>query len=79
MQNDINTSGHTQWFFFQTKNTRKGQTVKFNIMNYAKADSLFNFGMKVTVYSEKRQQQENVGWYKSGERISYFCNGIKKD
>ena len=24
MQNDINTSGHTQWFFFRTQNTRKG-------------------------------------------------------
>ena len=24
MQNDINTSGHTQWFYFQVKNTRKG-------------------------------------------------------
>ena len=24
MQNDINTNGHTQWFFFQVKNTTKG-------------------------------------------------------
>ena len=24
MQNDINTQGHTQWFFFQVKNTRAG-------------------------------------------------------
>ena len=51
MQNDINTNGHTQWFFFQVKNTRKNNTVKFNIMNFTKPDSLFNFGMKVCIYS----------------------------
>ena len=53
MQNDINTTGHTQWFYFQVKNTRKNMSVKFNIMNYTKADSLFNYGMKVSIYSEK--------------------------
>jgi hypothetical protein len=52
MQNDINTQGHTQWFFFQVKNARAGQKVKFNIMNFSKPDSLFNYGMKVTMYSE---------------------------
>ena len=51
LQNDINTNGHTQWFFFQVKNTRKNNTVKFNIMNFTKPDSLFNFGMKVCIYS----------------------------
>lgn len=34
MQNDINTQGHTQWFYFRVQNTRKGQSVKFNILNY---------------------------------------------
>ena len=31
MQNDINSKGHTQWFFFRVENTRKGHSVKFNI------------------------------------------------
>lgn len=53
MQNDINTNGHTQWFFYQVKNTTKGMTVQFNINNFTKPDSLFNFGMKVSIYSEK--------------------------
>ena len=78
MQNDINTSGHTQWFYFQVKNTRKGQSVTFNIMNFTKPDSLFNFGMKVSVYSETMAEQ-GTGWFKGGERISYFGNGIRKD
>ena len=54
MQNDINTNGHTQWFYFQVKNTSKGHTVKFNIMNFTKSDSLFNYGMKVSVYSQAK-------------------------
>ena len=24
LQNDINTNGHTQWYFFRVSNTRKG-------------------------------------------------------
>ena len=53
MQNDINTSGHTQWLFFQVKNTRKNMNVQFNVMNFTKPDSLFNYGMKISIYSEK--------------------------
>ena len=79
MQNDINTNGHTQWFYYQVKNTRKNQTVTFKIMNFTKPDSLFNYGMKVSVYSDKRAENEDLGWHKGGERISYYGNGIKKD
>lgn len=79
MQNDINTNGHTQWFYYQVKNTRKNLNVTFKIMNFTKPDSLFNYGMKVSIYSEKRAENENVGWHKGGERISYYGNGIKKD
>ena len=49
-------------------------------MNFTKADSLFNYGMKVSIYSEKRANSENgTGWTKGGESISYYANGIKKD
>ena len=33
LQNDINTKGNTQWFFFSVGNTVKDRTVKFNIVN----------------------------------------------
>jgi len=33
LQNDINTKGHTQWFYFSVANTRKGASIKFNIIN----------------------------------------------
>ena len=54
-------------------------------MNFTKPDSLFNFGMKVSVYSEKMAQGTNEdgsngrGWYRGCDRISYYGNGIKKD
>jgi hypothetical protein len=81
MQNDINTNGHTQWFYFQVKNTRKNSVVKFNILNFTKQDSLFNYGMKVSIYSTAKASSEGnpSGWFKGGERISYYANGIKKD
>lgn len=53
LQNDVNTVGHTQWFFFRVQNTKKDLEVQFNILNLAKPDSLFNHGMKPLIYSEK--------------------------
>lgn len=53
LQNDVNTVGHTQWFFFRVQNTTKDLKVQFNILNLAKSDSLFNHGMKPLIYSEK--------------------------
>jgi len=79
MQNDVNTQGHTQWFFFQVRNTRAKNKVRFNILNYSKPDSLFNYGMKVSVYSEKKAQEKQEGWHKDGNEISYYQNGIRKD
>ena len=34
MQNDINTEGYTQWFYFRVTNTKACSSVKFNILNF---------------------------------------------
>ena len=60
-------------------NTRANQKVKFNILNYSKQDSLFNYGMKVSIYSERQAETQKVGWHKGGEDISYSSNDIRKD
>lgn len=52
LQNDINTNGHTQWFFFRVSNTSKDLSVKFNILNLAKPDSLYNEGMRMLSFSQ---------------------------
>ena len=58
---------------------RKGQNVKFNILNLAKNDSLYNYGMKVLSYSNQLKQKEKVGWHRVGENLSYYQNGFKRD
>lgn len=35
--------------------------------------------MKVSVYSDKKSEEEKIGWHKDGEDIRYFQNGIRKD
>ena len=42
LQNDINTNGHTQWFYFKVmSNFKKKETVKFRIVNLYKSKSLY--------------------------------------
>ena len=73
LQNDINTNGHTQWFFFRVTNTYRGRTVKFNILNLAKPDSLYNYGMRILSYSVcSRQGDEELGWHRIGKDINYY-------
>ena len=80
LQNDINTNGHTQWFFFRVSNTFKGQTVKFNILNLAKPDSLYNFGMRILSYSVcSRQGDQELGWHRVGKDIDYSQNTLKRE
>jgi|JI6StandDraft_1071083.scaffolds.fasta_scaffold24135_2 hypothetical protein len=53
IDNDINTSGFTQWFFFKVE-VDKACKLRFNILNFRKRSSLFQRGMKVCVYSRRR-------------------------
>lgn len=50
-------------------------------MNFTKSDSLFNYGMKVSIYSQTKADalSNPIGWHKGGEKISYYSNGIKRD
>ena len=54
LQNDINTRGNNQWFFFRVRNVQRNRTIRFSIVNLIKSDSLFNYGMKPTVFSKVR-------------------------
>ena len=40
---------------------------------------MFNYGMKVTVYSEKKSDKDQTGWHRSCSDIAYFQNQIRKD
>eukprot|EP00948_MAST-09A_sp_MAST-9A-sp1_P003717 g3717.t1 len=74
---DINTRGHTQWYYFQVRNTRKGVKYKFNMINLLKPDSLYNQGMRPVLYSEK-EALRGIGWRRYGTEICYYQNHIKR-
>ena len=40
---------------------------------------MFNYGMKITIYSERKADEEQVGWYRGGQDISYFRNNMRKE
>jgi hypothetical protein len=82
---DINTRGHTQWFYFSVSNTRKGTPIKFNLINMYKGDSLYNRGMRPLMYSEFDSSEEGekitgekVGWRRCGTDVCYYQNHIKR-
>jgi len=54
-KNDTYTQGHIQWYFFSAK-ANKTCRVRFNITNMMKSDSLYNYGMKPTIYSTQAQR-----------------------
>lgn len=79
LQNDINSKGHTQWYFFRLQNTSKNLTVRFNLLNFVKPDSLYNHGMRVLIYSVMENSETDKGWFRGGEDIMYYPNGVKRE
>ncbi len=73
LKSDYGNEKYTNWFFFRVYNTRKNKKYKFFIKNMNKANSLFNRGMKLMIYSEKMNM-----FFRGGEKIVYYCNFIKK-
>jgi hypothetical protein len=69
---DINTRGHTQWFYFSVSNTRHNVPYKFNIINMVKSDSLYQDGMQPLVFSEKDSVAHGKMWKRNGSNISYY-------
>ena len=70
---DINTQGHTQWYYFAVRN-KSSCTVTFAIQNLVKYDSLYLNGMQPLVYSKNKEGSEGVRWHRAGTRISYVKN-----
>ena len=79
VQNDINTNGNTQWFFFRVYNTTAGKKIRFNLLNMNKSDSLYNYGMKILCYTNAMKENQGIGWHRVGSEINYFQNTYKKD
>lgn len=76
LQNDTNTTGYIQWFFFRITNTRKNKKVALSIVNLLRKTSLYSSGMKVWCYSEKKAAKENIGWHRAGDNVNYYANNM---
>ena len=57
----------------------KGQRVTFNVLNFGKVDSLYNYGMKVIIKSQKEEELTGIKWTRGGKDIRYYQNTFKKE
>jgi hypothetical protein len=76
---DTETLGHTQWYYFSVKNFKDQHTVRFNIINYMKYESLYSEGMKPLVYSTKKFESTGEDWHRSGFNLGYYQNTYRRD
>ena len=75
---DTETEGFTQWYYFSVKNYKQGHTVRFNIINLMKYESLYNNGMKPLVYSSYKASLNQIGWHRDCCSISYYQNNLPR-
>ena len=78
LQNDTNTIGYTQWFFFRISNTKKNKTVNLSIMNMLRKKTKYSNGIKIWCYSKKNCQNNKIGWYHTKESVQYYKNFLYK-
>lgn len=67
LDNDVNTRGHTQWFYFAVRGGCRGQRVRLRILNMSKSQSLFRRGMKPVAWSEAQAAADEVAWSNAAE------------
>lgn len=56
LDEDTNSVGNTQWFYFATRNTKKGQTVEFSLVNLGKSRSLYEHGLRPLCFSMRKAE-----------------------
>ena len=81
LRNDISTLGNIQWYYFKVTaprfNSRTHERVKyplsvrFQIVNLEKGDSLYNYGMRPVCYKTSEREK---GWHNTGRDVCYFSN-----
>lgn len=53
MENDVNTHGYNNWFFFRCTTQSSGLR-RFTLVNLAKKTSFFGQGMAISIFSRRR-------------------------
>ncbi len=86
MRTDSNARGHHQWFFFSVQN-RTVSTIHFNILNFTKGNSLYEQGMRVALFSEKKAEKAAKGelpglykgWHRGCDNIVYKVSRLTQE
>ena len=80
MQNDTNCKGgNNQWFYFSVEKLVSGIDYTFNVVNFTKSDSLFNYGMSPAVYSTVLNKKNGTGWFRTGKDVAYKKGPIERE
>ncbi|KAM6960522.1 cytosolic carboxypeptidase 2 [Aplochiton taeniatus] len=79
LRTDMYTKKHTQWFYFRVSNMRAGVTYRFTIINLMKSSSLYCFGMRPLLYSERAAKEKGVGWHRTGSNIKHYRNNTQAE
>jgi hypothetical protein len=79
MQNDTNTYGYNQWFYFSIRNAKSKTKYTFKIANFKKSYSFFDNGLQPSIFSLQKDKQEGLGWYREGTNISYYTSNFKEE
>ena len=81
MQNDVNSVGNNQWFYFSVKNMVPNREYTFSVINFTKSDSLFNYGMApalCSVVENKGNVTLEKGWKRMSKDVSYKKGSIPR-
>lgn len=81
LNTDINSSSHTQWFYFSVTGMKCNTNYNFQIINCEKKSILFNYSQQPLFYSTKEFELTGKMWQRTGEndRISYYRNHYVRD
>uniref|UniRef100_A0A665UYL5 tubulin-glutamate carboxypeptidase n=1 Tax=Echeneis naucrates TaxID=173247 RepID=A0A665UYL5_ECHNA len=71
---DVNSSHHSQWFYFEISNMDSNVSYRFNIINCEKSNSQFNYGMQPVLYSVRDALDGRPHWVRTGAEICYYRN-----
>ena len=78
LQNDINSKGYGNWFYFKIL-SKLAKTLHLHILNAQKNFSFFNYGMRPTVFSLKKNKANGTQWHYDCYELSYHRNNMPKD
>jgi hypothetical protein len=78
VENDTNSLGYNQWFYFSIQNNEANRNYTFRLVNMVnhpllqrKRRSFFEAGCKPAVFSLEEARVGGAGWSRMGSNISY--------